>query len=105
MIPRDQLFRKMQNKWWDGYAGQKYVLIDDFDPSWGGKQQLKNWTDHYMTPVETKGGHMEINPKHFIITSNYRVEECDFKENDVGPIRRRFKHCNAEYFRQHFQLE
>ena len=105
MIPKAKLFRKMQNKWWDGYEGQDYVLIDDFDPAWQGKQALKQWTDHYMTPVETKGGHMEINPKHFIITSNYRIEECEFKENDVGPIRRRFKHCNAEYFRQNFQLE
>ena len=25
------LYRKAQNKWWDGYVGQPAVLIDDFD--------------------------------------------------------------------------
>lgn len=105
LVPRDKVYRKMQNKWWDGYTGQPYVVIDDFDPGWTGKAALKQWTDHYSTPVETKGGYMQINPKHFLITSNYKIEECEFKPNDVAPIRRRFKSCNAEYFRTHFKPE
>lgn len=24
-------FIKSQNKWWDGYLDQKYVILDDFD--------------------------------------------------------------------------
>lgn len=105
LVPRERLYKKMQNKWWNGYEGQDYVLIDDFDPAWPGKQALKQWTDHYSTPVETKGGYMEINPKHFIVTSNYKIDECEFKDNDVNPIKRRFKSCNAEYFRNHFKLD
>lgn len=105
LIPRDKMYKKMQNKWWDGYKGEPYVLIDDFDPAWTGKQALKQWTDHYSTPVETKGGTMEINPKHFIITSNYKIDECEWRNNDVAPMKRRFKSCDALYFRQNFKLE
>ena len=103
-IPIGRMYKKMQNKWWDGYMGQDYILIDDFDPGWTGKAALKQWSDHYMTKVETKGGTIDINPKHFIITSNYKIEECEFREQDVGPIRRRFKCVNVQAFKDLFKL-
>jgi hypothetical protein len=70
------LFLKQQNKWWDGYEGQKVVLIDDFDK--GGAclgHYLKIWADRYACTGEIKGGMIPLNFTKFIITSNYSPEE------------------------------
>lgn len=87
----DNLYIKSQNKWWDGYAGQDNVLIDDLHPSWVGMHQLKQWSDHYPFQAEVKNSSMFINPKRIIITSNYHPDECNFKPEDLEPIKRRFK--------------
>lgn len=70
------LFIKSQNKWWDGYAFQKAVLIDDFDKQ--GiclSHHLKIWSDRYACSGEVKGGHVPLNYDRFYITSNYSIDE------------------------------
>lgn len=65
-------FYKAQNKWWDGYNGQKVVLIDDFDLA--GRclgHHLKIWGDVYRFSAEIKGGTMIPNVESIIITSQY----------------------------------
>lgn len=68
------LYIKAQNKWWDGYQGQKFVLLDDFDCKALG-HLLKQWLDAYAFTAETKGGTIQIRPDLFIITSNYTPEQ------------------------------
>lgn len=105
MIPREMLYKKDCNKWWDGYNNEQYVLIDDFQPDWPGKNKLKNWADHYDFPAEVKGGKLVINPRHIIVTSNYSIEEGQFMPNDIQPIVRRFKQVGPEQFREEFKLD
>lgn len=90
---------KMCNKWWDGYAGQDTVILEDFNMEQAKflAHHLKIWSDHYPFPAEKKGGTIVIRPKRFIVTSNYSLEEC-FGEDKTGalePLSRRFQ---EEYF-------
>lgn len=95
----DDLYLKDKNKWWDNYKGQNYVLIDDFEPDWSGKAKLKTWADRYPFTVEFKGGSTTIRPKMLIVTSNYKIDDSEFRPADVGPLKRRFQQCNAGQFK------
>lgn len=73
----DKVFLKPQNKWWDGYDGEKIILLDDFDK--GGTclgHYLKIWADTVM-PIkgEIKGTTSPLPYDRFIVTSNYSIEE------------------------------
>lgn len=84
-------YMKMQNKWWDGYQAQEFVILDDFDSKELG-HLLKIWADKYAFLAETKGGMQYIRPKKFIITSNYSIEEMDWPNQAMrDAICRRFK--------------
>lgn len=81
-IDHPDAFRKMPGKWWDGYKGEKVVIIEDFKPpsesDWktgGGEQiQLDEWLrilDRYPHKIQYKGGTKQLQATHFIFTSNY----------------------------------
>lgn len=56
-------------QWWDGYVGQKTLLIDEFD----GKlklQYLLAILDRYRLQLQVKGGFTHANWSRVIITSN-----------------------------------
>jgi len=97
-------FMKSQNKWFDGYAGEAVIILDDLD--FGGKclgHKLKIWLDKYPCIAETKGGTVCLQHRVFIITSNYTPEQIfgrqqDDKENGqdemVAAIDRRIQPFN-----------
>lgn len=63
------LYPKLCNKWWDGYQGEKYVVMDDIMPQHNVlAQQLKIWADRYDCILETKGGAVHSNYEYFFIT-------------------------------------
>lgn len=64
------------NKWWDGYMGQRFVVIDDLgmDHKYMGGY-LKNWLDSYSVSVEIKGGVAPLKADTIIITSNYHPKQ------------------------------
>jgi hypothetical protein len=89
----DDLYLKAQNKWWCGYAGERYVLLDDFDCNVLG-HYLKIWADKWACTGEVKGGKVNLRHEKFIITSNYTIEQLwpDEEQKELRrAIARRFE--------------
>lgn len=85
-------YLKNPNKWWCGYTDQEVVVIDEWSPCHEVlASHLKQWADHHPFCAETKGASLCIRPRKIIVTSNYSPEACFPKEEDIEPIRRRFK--------------
>lgn len=90
-------YLKNVNKWWDGYKGEDYVIIDDWDPSHDKvKYHLKIWADRYAFTAEIKGGAIKIRPKWIIITSQYHPYECFTDIQTFDAIKRRFVILNLK---------
>jgi hypothetical protein len=85
-------FAKMPNKWWDRYAGQKCVIIEDLGRSheYLG-DHLKIWADVYAFPVEIKNAGDLIRPNKIVVTSNYSIIELFPDPNVHKPLLERFK--------------
>jgi hypothetical protein len=84
-------FIKMQNKWWDGYNGQDVVILEDMDDACL-KHYLKIWADKWSCSGETKGGHVHLQHKKFIVTSNYTIEDLYGEDQKMcEAIKRRFQ--------------
>ena len=97
------VYLKAQNKWWDGYDGERTVILDDLDEGGIGLGHLiKIWADKWACKGETKGNWVHLQHHHFIVTSNYRIEEhWAEKEEMILAILRRFnvvhKTCMEQY--------
>lgn len=59
----------MSSKWWDGYDGQKTIIIDEMSEDW--VKQLDKLTDKFPFRKETKGGSVEVQYNTIIFTSDY----------------------------------
>ena len=90
-----KFFLKGSGKWWDGYANQEVVLIED----WGlshvkeiGADLLKIWADVYPFQAEIKGrAFQRIRPKLIIVNSNYKPDELWSDDRELQPLLRRFE--------------
>lgn len=85
------LYVKSQSKWWEGYTGQHFVLLDDHDNPCLG-HYLKVWADEYPCIGEDKGGSVSLQHRRFIVTSNYSIETLYQKDGPemVKALERRF---------------
>lgn len=84
-------FQKSQSKWWDGYANQEAVIMDDHDNA-SLAHELKIWADKYACIGEVKGGTIPLCFKTFIVTSNYSPHVLYSQQGTemVTAIERRF---------------
>jgi hypothetical protein len=92
-------YSKALNKWWDGYEDEEVVAIEEFNPDAGKwlSSFMKIWADRYPFSPEIKGGQLKkIRPKKIIVLSNYTPDECFEKDQDLLPIKRRFKVVHFE---------
>lgn len=62
------------SKWWDGYKGEEYVIMDEFRGAIGIEHLLR-WFDKYPCYVEEKGGQQALCAKHIIVCSNIPPKE------------------------------
>lgn len=86
------LYPKLCNKWWDGYQGEPYVVMDDVMPEHKVlSQHLKIWSDRYDCILETKGGAVHSQYEWFIVTSQYSIDEVFSDDRDRAAIHRRFQ--------------
>lgn len=86
------LYIKAQNKWFDGYNGERSILLDDFDCGKPLGHYLKIWTDKYACSGEIKGGTVNLQHHYFIVTSNYSIQEMfQGDEQLIAAITRRCK--------------
>lgn len=76
-----EYYDKSQSKWWDGYTGQKTVLLDDHDNPCLG-HYLKRWADHYPCTGETKGACVPLVHERFVVTSNHSIEDLYRNEGE-----------------------
>lgn len=67
----NDLFTPTSYKWWEGYDGQKTVLIDDIRRDFCSFPELLKLTDIYPFRVETKGGSRQVQYTTIYITSPY----------------------------------
>lgn len=82
-------------KWWDGFHGQEYTLLDDF-PREGAEHMLnrfKQWCQQFPFPGETKGGLQQMRPENIYVTSNYHPREIwgSAEERDMEAFEQRFE--------------
>jgi len=85
-------FAKSINKWWDGYRHETVVAIEEWSPDCTlTAQSLKRWADRYPFTGEIKGGVLQkLRPKKLIVLSNYTMEQCFPRPEDLEPMKRRF---------------
>jgi hypothetical protein len=76
-------YRKMMgNAWWDGYAGEKVVVMDDYRASMVRFSLLLNWLDRYPCTVEAKGTSFPLSAVVFVLTTTQRPEVIWHKQTD-----------------------
>lgn len=95
----ERLYNKSHNKWWDGYSGEKYVLIDDLGEGFKSWTLLKTWVDVYEVSAEIKHGKTSLCYDEIIVTSNHTPRELielndkmssNIKQQLIAAIKSRF---------------
>lgn len=96
----DAYIKAPNTKWWEGYKGQKNVIIDEFT-GLIAINYLQTWCDRYPCTVETKGSAVPLLATRFWITSNIDPNRWypDLNPDQLAALRRRLKitHFQGEW--------
>jgi len=95
-----------KNMWFNGYRGQRTVLIDEFSGKMG-LDELLLLLDKYPIQTETKGGFTWFNPTTIYVTTNCHIDDWyDYSKraHSKAALKRRFtsflyceRHNNGAY--------
>lgn len=87
--------------WWDGYAGQEAVLLDDYE-GWMPWSQLLRVLDRYPLSVQAKGSSVPLRATRLYLTSNKMPWEWHPKRLYPALGRRisTLWYCDHDVFRQ-----
>lgn len=95
-------YLKAQSKWFDGYTGERAIILDDFDlGGFGLGHHLKIWSDRYACTGETKGGTVNLRHEVLIVTSNFSMDKIwDGTENKemLQALKRRFTQFHIPFY-------
>lgn len=88
---------KRPGKWWDGYEGQKVIVLDEYT-GWIPLYDLLNLLDPYPLQLETKGGHVNIKAEEIWITTNthprkWHYDWLDKQKESYTPLLARITNC------------
>lgn len=72
-------------QWFDGYDGQRLAVFDDFRAKHVEFSFLLRLLDRYPIRTPFKGGFVNFNPHHIIITCPYSIERCFSKRFEHIP--------------------
>lgn len=93
------VYRLTQNDWdtkfFNGYKGQKVLLMDDFDGSWMKFSTFKTFVDEYTWKVNTKGAWRWAQWETIYITANSHPKNwwkniVDSNPKEMSALKRRF---------------
>lgn len=94
--PEDVYVKPPSTKWWDGYQGEKRVIIDEFRGDIGISHLLR-WLDKYPCYVEEKGGQLPLMAEEFWICSNLNPRDW-YKDVDCATISALERRLEVTYF-------
>lgn len=85
--------------WFDGYANEKVVLIDEYKGQ-VPLQRFLTMLDEYPVRVDTKHGLVAFNPDLIIVTANspptdWYEDKDNKRQQEIGALRRRFSHGDS----------
>lgn len=82
-------------QWWDGYIGQKVVIIDDFRKDFCTFHELLRILDRYPYRLQIKGGSVWLQADVIIITSCYEPDQVYDTREDKQQLLRRIDEIRA----------
>nr|QRI44140.1 MAG: replication-associated protein [Cressdnaviricota sp.] len=88
----DVYYKSSTTKWWDGYKGEKNVIIDEYRGQISIEHLLR-WFDKYPCYVEEKGGQLPLLATNFWVCSNLSPDDWYPQADEMvkAALRRRLR--------------